>query len=75
MPIMSRKNSKQAKKALKLALENYDELDTRGSLVDLVTDIKHACDLKQIDFYELLDSAHAHYSAERTDTAAKMLGL
>lgn len=75
MPIMSRKNTKQAKKALKLALENYDELDPRSSLVDLVTDIKHACDLKEIDFYALLDSAHDHYSAERTDTVAAMLGL
>jgi hypothetical protein len=34
------------------------------ALVDLLANIRHFCDLKQIAFHEADDSAHRHYTAE-----------
>ena len=41
--------------------------DTESGAKDLLTDLRHYCDAKDLDFYALIDSSYSHYLAERAE--------
>lgn len=54
----------RAAKASKLLLDAYDKHDIESSIGDCLADLLHLCAQKKIDFWDRLDSAQMHFSAE-----------
>lgn len=51
-------------KAIRITRKAYDQYDIRASLVDMLTDIRHACDHKGLPFADMDRLAQDHYNAE-----------
>lgn len=46
---------------------NYDDNEKETQLTDVLTDIRHFCEMKGLDFDACLDSSYAHYLGEKVD--------
>jgi hypothetical protein len=55
----------RAKKAVTILDKYYDPGEHRTNVVDMLTDLRHLCDVKGINLYEALDASYEHYQAER----------
>ncbi len=54
-----------AEKAIRAGNASFDERDVRSNAADLLTDLRHYCDAKDIDFAAVLDTSYEHYLAEK----------
>lgn len=57
-------NDRRAKSAHKALAEYRQENDNQEALIDLLTDLKHWADKRQVDFDHALDVARMHYHHE-----------
>jgi len=56
---------KRSRKAVLILNKHYDRYDHRACVVDMLTDLRHFCDVKGIDFFDAGRSAYSHYLAEK----------
>ena len=56
---------KRARKAIRVLNASYDPYDTRSSVVDMLTDLRHLCDVRKIDLTDVLNSSYQHYLEEK----------
>lgn len=51
------------------AMDHYDgdSDESETNMVDLLTDLRHWADMKDLDFYACLDTSYAHYLAEKQE--------
>lgn len=61
---MNESNKKRAQQVLALADEAFSNGDARDDLVDLLANVRHACDLNDLPFGEMDHMAHLHYVEE-----------
>ncbi len=64
------RNREQARRARIVwkAIRRYDPGDVETSVADCLTDIRHLCEVKGIDFQSALESSYDHYCVERRTT-------
>lgn len=43
----------------------YDPHDARTCIVDMLTDLRHLCKAKRIDFADAIEASYWHYCEER----------
>jgi hypothetical protein len=63
--IGAKNQRKRAKKAVKILNDNYEKGMDRQNVVDILTDLRHLCDIKKIPFYGCIGSSYMHYLAEK----------
>lgn len=56
---------KRAVKAVKILNANYEKGEHYTNIVDMLTDLRHLCDLKKIPFYGCIGRSYSHYLAEK----------
>ena len=57
----------RSRKAVKILNRSYERGQHLTNVVDMLTDLRHLCDVKNIDFYEADTRAYEHYQEEAAE--------
>lgn len=63
-PHPNKKRADKAEKTIRTAYRNDEAILTREDITDILTDIRHLCDHREIDLYAALERSYDHYVAE-----------
>jgi len=63
-PHPNKKRADKAEKAIRAAYRNDERILTTEDVVDILTDIRHLCDHRELDLYRALETSNEHYLAE-----------
>ena len=63
-PHPNKKRADKAEKAIRGAYRNDERILTPEDITDILTDIRHLCDHREIDLDASLESSHRHYLSE-----------
>ena len=61
------KTLEQRADAIEAVLERYGGGSLDECLTDIMTDIRHFCDYRDIDFHRALEFSYDHYEAEKRE--------
>ena len=63
---MSKRANQRRAMRIKKVLHNYagEADDLQANITDTLTDLRHLCDMENLDFYAMLESSYHHYLAE-----------
>lgn len=63
-PYPNKKRADKAEKAIRTSYRNDERILTLEDITDILTDIRHLCDHREIDLYAVLETSQEHYLAE-----------
>lgn len=55
----------KALRALTTYLQGEDDWDLKDAVTDILTDLRHLCEHREIDFKDALEKSDIHYTIER----------
>lgn len=54
----------KAEKTIRTAYRNDERIITVEDITDILTDIRHLCDLRELNLYLALENSYEHYTKE-----------
>lgn len=63
-PYPNKKRADKAEKAIRTAYRNDERILTTEDITDILTDIRHLCDHREINLYLAMENSYEHYAKE-----------
>ena len=63
-PHPNTKRAEKAEKTIRTAYRNDERILTLEDITDILTDIRHLCDHRELNLYLAMESSQEHYLAE-----------
>ena len=63
-PHPNKKRADKAEKTIRTAYRNDEKILTLEDITDILTDIRHLCDHRELNLYLALELSYEHYVAE-----------